>query len=237
MTGLTAPRRDPRAAAEHDPSEVATFCFVDMAGFTALTEAHGDQTAVTLVRRFVRLTQNSLAGHGNLLKTIGDAVLLRFESPDQALDAVSELLLAASYEPGFPQLRAGLHRGPVTPVGGDYLGTTVNIAARVAGVARSGQVLLTQPAVPRPCRQRLTNAGPVAVRNVREPLDLYELIWSDDVSLVDPVCRMRLDPTVPAERLWHAGREYLFCSLACTAAFAVDPDYYAPPATVGGVDA
>ena len=103
-----------------------TFAFVDLAGFTALTEAHGDATAADLVGRFVALAAAAADGRGELVKSIGDAVMLSFDDPAPAL-AVTQLLILRSYSSGgFPMLRAGLHNGPALPRSGDWFGGTVN---------------------------------------------------------------------------------------------------------------
>lgn len=71
-----------------------TFVFVDLAGFTALTEAHGDQEAAALVDRFERLVDQAVGIEGRLVKVIGDAAFLAFDSPLEALRATTTLLRA-----------------------------------------------------------------------------------------------------------------------------------------------
>ena len=60
---------------------VRTFAFVDISGFTALTEAHGDEEAVATLARFREITHAALAPSDILVKTIGDAVMLAFSQP------------------------------------------------------------------------------------------------------------------------------------------------------------
>jgi YHS domain-containing protein len=70
--------------------------------------------------------------------------------------------------------------------------------------------------------------GPHQLRNVSEPIDLFEVrVGPDEIShTVDPVCRMHLDREHAAGSLHHNGQEYWFCSLACVGAFAADPKRY-----------
>jgi adenylate cyclase len=64
----------------------ATFLFADIAGFTALTEAHGDEEAAALVADFCDRVQSELGGFGaTQVKTIGDALMLRIPDPKQAV--------------------------------------------------------------------------------------------------------------------------------------------------------
>ncbi len=67
----------------------ATFCFVDLAGFSALTEAHGDDAAADLAVRFTGLVTETLAENGRLVKTIGDAVLVVSPSPAPGVQFIS----------------------------------------------------------------------------------------------------------------------------------------------------
>jgi adenylate cyclase len=120
--------------------ESGTFLFADIAGYTALTEAHGDLDAAELAATFCRASTTG----GELVKTIGDAVMVRHADP---ADAVALGLMAAHdviAGHGFPAVRVGMHHGPAIARAGDWFGATVNLAARVAAVAAGGEALLTE---------------------------------------------------------------------------------------------
>jgi adenylate cyclase len=208
-----------------------TIAFVDLAGFTALTEVHGDDAAVELVEGFTALSADACNDAGaELVKTVGDAVMLAAPTPEPGLDAVTRLFHAAYERDGFPEPRAGLHHGPVVERGGDYFGSTVNLAARVASRAGSGQALVTARLLTAATANDLdiVALGQHQLRNVLDPVELWavELCATHvDVS-VDPVCRMRLSCQAAVARVRHQGAENRFCSLACVAAFASDPDRY-----------
>ncbi len=88
-----------------------TFAFVDLAGFTALTDAHGDEAAARLAERFCELARQSLRPQVLLVKSIGDAVMLASPDPLGCLLTVEDLLSACLREPDFPFARArGAHR-------------------------------------------------------------------------------------------------------------------------------
>lgn len=216
-----------------DESRVeATFCFVDVSGFTALTEAHGDSAAADLIQRFGELVQEALDDRGQLVDAVGDAVLVMHPTPAQAADFVARLFRRAASEPDFPALRAGLHHGPVVERDGRFYGATLNLAARVASQAHGGQVLGTGT-VAEAVRARGIEAsrlGPHALRNVRDPVDLFALEFegAHTTSAVDPVCRMRVEPDRAPGRLRHEGVDYWFCSLACVAQFAASPETFTP---------
>jgi len=205
----------------------ATFAFVDLAGFTALNEAHGDEEAVNLADRFETLTRDSLAPGDRLIKTIGDAVFLTFDDPDRALGGLTRLIEAATAEPGFPLPRSGLHHGPAIARAGDVIGNSVNLAARVAGQAHGGQVLgtATIAAAARDRGVQVVDLGCFDMRNIGERVELYQLDLCPQAagSAVDPVCRMVVQRANAAGRLRHADTDHWFCSLTCAARFAADP--------------
>src|ERR1044071_5409113 len=89
----------------------ATFAFVDMAGFTALTEAQGDEDAADLATMFADITRAALGPGDRLVKTIGDAVLVTSKDPAAGLMLIEPLPTEAAAEPPLPTLRAGMHHG------------------------------------------------------------------------------------------------------------------------------
>lgn len=213
-----------------------TIAFVDLAGFTALTGVHGDEAAVDLVDDFTAIALTAATGAGaELVKTVGDAVMLAAPTPASGLDAVRRLFHAAYDRDGFPEPRAGIHHGPVVERGGDYFGATVNLAARVASRAGSGQALVTSTIVDAAVATEIdvVALGAHQLRNILDPVELWALeLCATHVDLsVDPVCRMRLSCQAAVARVRHSGVEHPFCSLACVAAFAADPDRYLTGAT------
>lgn len=207
-----------------------TFAFVDLAGFTALTEAHGDHAAVDVVERFVESARVAVSERGELVKTIGDAVMLAFPAPDVALLAARELLERCAAVTAMPAPRAGLHHGPAVPRGDDWFGATVNLAARVAGQAFGGQTLATASVaeVARRVGVPVVDLGCFHLRNVTEPVELFqvELVPPPEAVSIDPVCRMQVAHATAAGRLRHADTDVWFCSLACVRAFVEDPARY-----------
>src|SRR5687767_14242449 len=122
----------------------ATFMFADIAGFTALTEAHGDEQAAALVAEFCRAVRKELPGTGGAhVKTIGDAVMLRMPDPAGAINLGLRMTDDLMLTHGAPAIRVGLHHGSAVEQDGDYFGATVNLAARVSAEAGGGEVLLT----------------------------------------------------------------------------------------------
>ena len=212
----------------------STFVFADIAGFTALTEAHGDEEAVKLVEELSEGVEAELpAIQGEYVKTIGDALMLRIPAPGDAvllaLRIANDLLSAH----GAPSVRVGLHHGPAVERKGDYFGASVNLAARVSALASGGEVLLTgQTAALAPDLEGVLyeSRGRQTLRNVAEPLEIFAALRVGEAAEgrlpVDPVCRMVVDPDRAAGRLLHDGSIYFFCSLSCAGEFARQPERF-----------
>jgi class 3 adenylate cyclase len=126
------------------PDRVPAMCFVDLAGYTRLTEEQGDQAAAELASTLAVLVErSSRAAGGTPVKRLGDGVMLHFRRPAGAVEA-SLAMVGELPEAGLPPAHVGVAAGPVVVQGGDYFGRTVNLAARVAARAQAGQVLVTE---------------------------------------------------------------------------------------------
>jgi adenylate cyclase len=207
------------------------FLFADLSGFTALTEAHGDLDAATVAARFVERARSALLPGARIVKTIGDEVMIVADDVRVAVQVALALYRAIDDELGFPTLRAGLHTGSCVERDADYFGAVVNLAARVSGQASPGQILCTEPVmrVARDLGIELTERGEHQLKNLSRAVALWELRPPDrpvPSGVVDPVCRMRVDPATAPARLSHAGKEYYFCATACAEAFASAPERY-----------
>lgn len=204
-----------------------TVAFVDLAGFTALTETHGDEDAAELAERFAQLARAALLPGERVVKTIGDAVMLDAPDPASGVRLVGRICAATDAESTFPIVRSGIHHGPVVSRGDDLFGATVNVASRATAHAGGGQVLGTA-AVAERAGVPVLSIGTVAFRNMAEPFELFELepCPSPHARIVDPVCRMALNLEDAAGRLTHNDHDHWFCSLTCIGAFADNPDRY-----------
>lgn len=209
----------------------ATFCFVDMAGFTALTEAQGDDDAADVATRFAEMTRAALGPGDRLVKTIGDAVFVTSPTAASGIELVERLLMRTSSQLEFPALRAGLHFGEAVQRDSDVFGAAVNLAARVAAEAYAGEVICTQPIADAAKDQDIpiVELGPVPLKNVRKTIELFSLalMVGDNATPLDPVCRAPVDRRAAAGRLRYGSSEYWFCSLTCAAAFASNPSWHA----------
>jgi adenylate cyclase len=220
-------------AADHVTSS-ATFLFADIAGFTALTEAHGDEEAARVVADFSDAVTRELPAFGAThVKTIGDALMLRIPDPAQAVLLGLRIALDVLRGHRAPAVRVGLHHGPAIERDGDYFGAAVNLAARVSAAATGGEVLLTggTAALARHVEGvRYESRGCPELRNIRDPVELVAAVRHGQTRehrfAIDPVCRIVVDPEYAAGRLVIDDTVYFFCSLDCAGAFARHPERF-----------
>jgi adenylate cyclase len=136
-----------RAGVLGRPGRMPAMCFVDLAGFTRLTEQRGDAAAAAFAETLAVLAGRSAREHDGVpVKWLGDGVMAHFREPAGAV--LSALALMEQLpEAGLPPAHVGVAAGPVVVQGGDYFGRTVNLAARLAARAGAGQVLVSQRVV------------------------------------------------------------------------------------------
>jgi adenylate cyclase len=153
-------------------------CFLDLTGYTRMTDERGDEAAAELAAQLARLVQRTSSRHGGKpVKWLGDGVMFHFPRPASGVLAALEMIDGASAA-GLPPAHVGLHAGPVLFQGGDYFGRTVNVAARIADYARQGEVLVSHDVVdvagPSDGEAiAFTSIGPVELKGLSEPIRLY----------------------------------------------------------------
>jgi adenylate cyclase len=126
------------------PGRVPAMSFLDLTGYTRLTEDQGDRAAAALAEALALLVDRSSREHGGVpVKWLGDGVMVYFREPAGAVLAALRLV-AQLPTAGLPPAHVGVAAGPVVIQGGDYFGRTVNLAARIAARATAGQVLVSQ---------------------------------------------------------------------------------------------
>lgn len=214
------------------PGEVfRTIVFVDLSSFTALTEAMGDTVAADVLGRFAELVRDLAAScEGEIVKQLGDGFMLTFLTADAALQCALELERQVSMEPRFPAVRIGAHAGTVLYRAGDYVGTNVNIAARVAATAQRHQVLITN-AVRADAKLSDVDYLPAGQRRLKGLTQDIELFHATRQAptverLLDPVCGMELDASTTEAQLHWRHRQLGFCSSTCLKHFLENPDRY-----------
>jgi adenylate cyclase len=157
------------------------FAFLDLTGYTRLTEERGDEAAAELGARLNQLVHEEVGRRdGRAVKWLGDGVMFSFRDPGAAVLATIEVGRRTG-DVGLPPAHAGVAVGPVIFQDGDYYGRTVNLASRLAGAAESGQTLVDAEVV-RLVGDRddlgFTSIGEVRLKGLSAPIEAYEALAS-----------------------------------------------------------
>jgi adenylate cyclase len=156
---------------EHPPA----MCFLDITGYTRLTQERGDAAAAGLAEQLGQLVQRtSIKYGGRPVKWLGDGVMFYFPNPGPGVVAALEMVEGVA-EAGLPPAHVGLHAGPVIFQEGDYYGQTVNMASRIAEYARPGEVLVSQEVVDASSGAEVVfrEIGPVELKGVSGAVRLH----------------------------------------------------------------
>lgn len=166
-----------------------TIAFADISGSTRLYDTLGDAAARVIVSQCLQLMSDVIHKYsGSIIKTIGDEIMCTFPAVEQAVDCCVEMQEAvhedlSAINPGVPSgmsIRVGLHHGQAIEDGGDVFGDAVNVAARMAALAKGGQIITTESSVEMldPARQSQTrHLDRLPVKGKTGNMNIHEVIW------------------------------------------------------------
>lgn len=201
-------------------SQSLTILFADVSGSTKLFETRGNVQARSIISLVLSALVEVAERHGGrLIKTIGDEVMCTFPSALQGLLASTDMQRRIKGDAGFAVdnvgIRVGLHHGEALVEDNDVYGDAVNVAARMAALAKRDQIVATAST-----SLNITNAAGLRVRSVGTarvagklmPIEIVDVMWQEDVSHVTTVQRVVHFSNSPTERmrllLRHRDREF-----------------------------
>lgn len=190
--------------------------FADIGGSTSLYQREGDTQGHQLIVNSLGAMRTAVeSAGGTLLRTVGDAVLASFDTCDQA--SVAAIAIQELHTDNELSVRVGFHWGRAIADDGDVYGNAVNIAARVSGLANTGEITVTADVV-----QRLSNGivptpqllDEIAVKGIDEPLSVYRIPWRvqgnvGDATVVANSLNVRSTRTVKTHILLRFGEHSL----------------------------
>jgi class 3 adenylate cyclase len=192
------------------------FLFADLRDYTAFVEREGDQAAADLISAYRALIRAHLDRYeGAELKTEGDSFYIVFPSPSRAIGFGAEVFRAAR-ERSDRRLRfgIGIHAGETVPLDGQFVGSAVNIAARIGALAGDGELLVTdtvrdlvRTAVP----FRFEDRGPTPLKGVAEPVRVFAVDWAPPSA---PAAAVSAPPRAERGDAGFVGREAELAALA-----------------------
>ncbi len=198
-----------------NPAAYFTFLFTDIEGSSRLWEENPDAMALALARHDTLLNDIFSQHGGDVFKMMGDSVLVAFQQPSPALQAVIQAqhaLLAEDWETKRPlRVRAALHRGPAEQRNGDYFGPTLNRTARLLSAGHGGQTLLSRTAredLALPDGVALRDLGERRLRDLSRPERIFQLISPGLPADFPPLRSLEVLPNnLPAQLTTFIGRE------------------------------
>ncbi|HKP66110.1 MAG TPA: adenylate/guanylate cyclase domain-containing protein [Casimicrobiaceae bacterium] len=211
------------------PTSELAVLFADVSGSTRLYETLGDERALAAIAHCLDIAKSACAGYGGrVIKTIGDEVMVTFAAADDAAQGAAELQARIAAEPAQAGLRlmmrVGFHHGVALALDGDVYGDSVNVAARLVGVAQGGQIITsgTTAALLAPwLRIRTRELAALTLKGKTHDVNVCELVWqdaSDDMTTLST--RVRTPPTQLLIR--HGARELLLDEANGSAALGRD---------------
>jgi class 3 adenylate cyclase len=173
---MSLARRRQRMARHPSP----TFVFADLVGYTSLTEQSGDQAAADVAREFRRAMSSLSREHGAWhVKSMGDGAMIWVPDAGSALRLVERTLTEVGTRPDLLPVRVGAHTGPAVMRDGDWYGSAVNVAARLADVAEPNQAIVsdaTQSIADDRARSVLCCRDEVGLRGVARPVVVWRMV-------------------------------------------------------------
>lgn len=190
------------------PSQEPTILFADIGSSVRLYQEVGDVAAHQYVSESLALMAKAIVDEGgSVLRTVGDATLARFETPDAAAKAAVAIQTAHQESP--LSVRVGFHCGPVIEDKGDIYGHAVNVTARIASFARVNEITTSSETVQRLSNLYGKNATLLkqsSVRGVDDPIDIYRIDWESEL---DAATRIATRIASPAELSAASARQQL----------------------------
>jgi adenylate cyclase len=215
-----------------------SFAFVDVSGFTALTEREGDEHAVEVLTSFRTLLREICARRGvRIAKWLGDGVMLVCVETPPLLATILELHYVVHTVAGPAQtvsIRSGVTSGDVILMeGDDYIGHCVNVAARLCDLGQGGEALASPSVMDDMPRWGVVlSERDVALRGVERPIvaSSIAMLGTSESDDVDPICGVPLSPSTAEETaVDQHGASVLFCSPGCLDTWSRRPGQLARP--------
>lgn len=170
--------------------------FADIAGSTKLYDTLGDKQAKKMVDECIAVMRSIAEQYGGrVIKTIGDEVMCVLPDPDSGCLAATDMQLKIMALPAVSSvkraIRAGFHAGPVIEENGDVFGDTVNLAARMAGLAKATQIITTRATVEQLSpllRSSSRRIAALAVKGKGDDVEVCEIIWQagEELTMATP---------------------------------------------------
>ena len=206
------PSTKPAVLTPPDTSNVMAVLFADIAGSTKLYDTLGDVRAKQMVDECIALMRATVEQYsGRVIKTIGDEVMCVLPNADAACLAATDMQLKVAALPVVAgvrrAIRVGFHVGPVIAENNDVFGDTVNLAARMTGIAKALQIITTHSAMERISpllRASSRGIAALAVKGKEDEVEVCEILWQSTEELTMATPSLKLKPNTLSLHLLYA---------------------------------
>ena len=173
--------------------------FSDVAGSTALYDKFGDEKAKAIIENCINLMADITKRYkGVVIKTIGDEIMCRFPTAEDGVNASCSIQEAVSILTGPDDnpmaVRIGIHAGEAILDDNDVFGDAVNVAARMAGIAKARQIITTEDTYNQlsdDLQEMAREFDTTSVKGKQEQITIYDVVWDEE----DDVTRMSFTPS------------------------------------------
>jgi len=212
-------------------SQNACILFADISGSSRLYEKLGDAEAMHAVDRCLKRMERAVAARGRVVKTVGDELMVTFDSAEAAIQAAIEIQQRVDALPPVSgvtlAVRIGCHHGPVVEENDDMFGDTVNVAARLADLANARQILTSAPTaalLPSEWQERTRSLDAATVPGHEDSIDVVEILWHrGDEDLTIKFSSQAVAPRDIRLRLRYRNQEITLGGEQPAATFGRDP--------------
>ena len=217
-------------------SRPVAILFADVSGSTTLYERLGDRQALKAVEQVLDLVRRSVSTyHGRVVKTIGDEVMAVFRDADSALQAASDMQTRVAALPTFADarlaIRVGFHFSPAIEENGDYFGDAVNTAARMAGLAKGGQIITTAATVAALSpllREGTREVAALSVKGKQAEVQVCEVLWQTGEDVTMLAAKLAQASTEAVLRVAHGVRTLVMDADLATVQIGRDAGHHIP---------
>lgn len=206
--------------------------FLDLSGYTALTDVHGGQEAAKVVHRLMQIVDEVLTDDIVFEERVGDEIILSAKKGEQLLQTALKLKSILSEEANYPSFHAALHYGEIFRQEGGIFGTTINLTSRIVSHAKSTQILCSKAFllnIEKPEYINYEKQGKLKFKNLMSLVEVFEITTPHYVSRnkkIDPVCKMTLFINEKTRKIELANKMHYFCSNRCLGYFERHPDRF-----------
>lgn len=211
-------------------SKEVAILMADLSGYTAATEIHGAHSALHLIQTYLRIAEEALIGGSSILERVGDQIVIIADTADDVAFTAVRLLEKCFAAVNFLPIHVGMHYGSVLESEGSFFGTAINVCARIASEASSGEILCSEAFINNLAGKDDFVFGEIKtlkLKNILNPISVASIdgFHTNIQRSIDPVCKMNIDASAKY-KITDKETNHYFCSEYCMHIFEGNPQLF-----------